>query len=438
MRPAACLNYWRCIISRPDPDLIPIFSLTSGQYAYNIHHSAQKYGILCTNLRSDSHLLSIPQTKVIMGVRRCGKSVFASQLFKDKPFAYLNFDDERLISIDSSSLNTILEIFYELYGNHTSLFPILFDEIQNIQGWELFINRLQRQGHNIVITGHLTGRHIPLVLFPFSFKEFLTYKNIAFPPPFTTTNKASLRRELLTYLETGGFPESLSERINPKQYLRSLYTDIIEKDIVIRHKIRMIQALKEISLFLVINHATRMSYNKIARTFHIKSVHTVMNYTTFLEEAYLFFFLRRWSSKQKERSTAPRKVYVIDHGLITALADISSPGWGRRYENVVAVELQRRCADKAEDVFCWQNNQQHEVDFVVHSNRRIKELIQVCYRLTDERIRNREFRSLIKASDELGCRNLTVITDDTDGAEEWDGRTIRLIPLWKWLLEKPD
>jgi predicted AAA+ superfamily ATPase len=112
------------------------------------------------------------QVKVIMGIRRCGKSILSYQLLKGKQFAYINFDDENLAGLSAEDLNDVLEVFYEAYGDYKY---ILLDEIQNIAGWELFVNRLQRQGFNTIVT----GRNIPLKLFPFSFREFVKYHGIA-------------------------------------------------------------------------------------------------------------------------------------------------------------------------------------------------------------------------------------------------------------------
>lgn len=391
-----------------------------------------------------------PLIKVILGVRRCGKSTLAFQLLEGKEFAYINFDDERLIGLEKEDLNKVLEGFYEIYGK---LGFILLDEVQNVYGWELFVNRLKRKGFNVIVTGsnarllskelatHLTGRHVSFELFPFSFKEFLRYHGIKFNLNLLSTEERGLiKNKLNDYLENGGFPERLRENVDVKQYLRSLYSTILEKDVIVRNKIRYVKSLREISNYLISNYSSSMSFNKIKNIFNIKSVHTVINYISFLEEAYLFFFLRRFSYKEKEQIIANRKVYVIDSGLINAISFKSFENLGRLYENVVALELMRRKSLGREEIYYWQDYQKREVDFVVKEGFKVKELIQVCHKIRDNETRERELRNLIIASKELKCKDLLVITEDKEGEEEieWFGvkRRVRYAPLWKWLLKE--
>ncbi len=384
--------------------------------------------------------------KVISGIRRCGKSTFAHLLLKNKQFAYLNLDDERLIALKTNDLNKILEIFYEIYGQPQY---ILLDEIQNIPGWELFTNRLKRQGFNVIITGsnanllskelatHLTGRHIAVELFPFSFREYLDYQGIPFNSPLSTRERALIKRELSTYIETGGFPETLKKNIMPKIYLRALYSTIIEKDIVIRHGIRLVKTFKDIANYLLSNHSNLMSFNKLKNIYNLKSIHTAKDYASYLEESYLFFFLKKMAFKQGESHVAPRKTYCIDTGLINALSLKFSPEWGKIYENIVAVELLRRTSIQEANLYYWQGPNKNEVDFVVKKGLPVNQLIQVCYDSSHFDTRKREIRSLMSASRMLGCRDLLIITDNEEGTEKIKDRKIRFIPLWKWLLEKP-
>jgi len=382
--------------------------------------------------------------KVITGIRRCGKSIFSYQLLRDKDFAYINFDDERLITLESEDLNNILEVFYEVYEKFKF---ILLDEVQNIIGWELFVNRLKRQGFNLIVTGsnakllskelatHLTGRHIALELLPFSFREFLNYKGIAMKSLFSTREIGLIKRNLDEYIKKGGFPETLKENIIPETYLQALYSTIINKDVVLRHKIRFVKTLKHIGGYLITNHSSLMSFNKIKNIFNLKSTHTALNYVSFLEESYLFFFLKRLSFKQKESLVANRKIYCIDTGLISSLSFKSSRDIGKLYENIVAIELLRKKALEGLDIYYWQDIYKHEVDFVLKQHLKIKQLIQVCYNIEDYDTKKREIKALLKASEELKCNNLHVITEDKEGKESADNKEIRYIPLWRWLLE---
>lgn len=384
------------------------------------------------------------QIKVIIGIRRCGKSILSYQLLKEKPFAYINFDDEKLANLTADDLNDVIEVFYEVYGKFKY---ILLDEIQNITGWELFVNRLQRQGFNIIVTGsnahllskelstHLTGRHITLKLFPFSLREFLKYYEIDVKNPdlLSTKDRGLLKKRFEEYLLTGGFPDVLKDPLSKKFYLQSLYSDILNKDIIIRYKIKFSMTLKEMANYFLSNTASFVSFNKLKNIFNLKSVHTALNYISFLEEAFLFFLVPRFSYKPKERQIANRRIYAIDTGMIDALSVTFSQNRGKIYENVVFLELMRR-SSQMHEIYYWQDIYQHEVDFVVKKGKHMSELIQVCCDINYD-TRKREISSLVKAAKELTCNKLVIITSDYENDEKVDGRKIRFVPLWKWLVE---
>lgn len=384
--------------------------------------------------------------KIITGPRRAGKSIFCYQLIKDKNFAYINFDDETLAGLKTEDLNLILKAFYEIYKDPEF---ILLDEVQNIEKWELFVNRLKRLGFNLIVTGsnakllskelatHLTGRHFSLELYPFSFREFLKFYELEYQQNYLTTRQIALiKRALEKFLLEGAFPETLKEP-SPKRYLSSLYSAILTKDIVLRHKIRLIKTIKEFSNYLISNFSCQITLNKLKKIFNLKSIHTAQNYLSFLEESYLVFLIERFSFKLRERVTAPRKVYVIDTGLINAVSVGSSKNIGRLYENLVAVELMRRKAFSQNlEIYYWQDYLGREVDFVVKEGAKIRQLIQVCYDVGSYDIKMRQLTSLIKADKEMRTKeiNLFVITSDYEGQEKIENKFIKFIPLWKWLL----
>ncbi len=393
-------------------------------------------------------LLSSSLVKVITGVRRCGKSILCAQLLERKKYGYINFDDEKLTGIAASELDQVLEAVYEVYGQIDFLF---LDEVQNINKWELFVNRLQRQGLNLVITGsnakllskelatHLTGRHIALELFPFSFREFLKYKQRG-SKISTSEDIGLLKKEFQEYLMKGGFPEILREP-SPSTYLNSLYSTIITKDILMRHRIRFARTFRDLAGYVITNFSKEVSYNKLKNIFNLGSDHTSKNYLNYLEETYLLFFMEKFSYKKKESLLENRKSYAIDTGLITAVSFQFSPSLSRLYENIVAVELLRRRALNIDtEIYYWKNAQQEEVDFVVKEKLTVMQLIQVSYSLQEESTRKREIRALLKASKDLHCDNLLVITSEQEGEETVDWfdlkGTIKFIPLWKWLLQK--
>lgn len=384
--------------------------------------------------------------KVVTGVRRCGKSVLIYRLLQGKNFAYMNFDDERLFNFDT---NQILSSFYEIYGKDFNL--VFLDEVQNLERWELFVNRLHRAGFNVFVSGsnakllskelatHLTGRHITMELLPFSFREYL--KAVEFKEDIQTTKGISiLKRELKNYLNLGGFPEIIMEKEDPKIYLRELYGNILERDIVSRYNISYKKTFREIAMSLISNPGRSVSYNKLKKQFGFGSDHTVKNYLSYLEEAYLIFLLNRFSYKPVEVEKSEKKVYIIDNGLINNVSLKFSEDYGRIYENLVAIELLRKKAfNPVLEIYYWKNPQQEEVDFVVKQGLKVKELIQVCYDIDDIKTKEREVRVLLKASKELKCKNLIIITANKEGEEQlsWFGikRKIKFMPLRKWLLE---
>jgi len=395
--------------------------------------------------------ISFPNILLILGIRRCGKSILSWQILKGKePFPYINFDDERLIEFTTKDFDKLLQAFYELYGDFDYL---ILDEPHNITGWELFINRLRRT-KKVIITGsnskmlagelatHLTGRYMDFVLSPFSFQEFLKFKNFSFEnKDFYSIKKIGLLKKMLEdYLKTGGFPESY---LFGREILVRIYTDILEKDVLKRYKVKKKKTFKEVSKFLISNSSSDFSLNKLKNVFGIKDIHTMKNWISFLENAYLILVLERFSFKLKEQAIAPKKIYCVDTGLANVIGFRLSEDRGKLIENLVAVELLRRKNywHTNWDIFYWKNHQQNEVDFVIKEGKRIKQLIQVCYDIENFKTKEREIKSLIKASRDLGCDDLLVITWDYESGEkvvtsstDKKEKGIKFIPLWKWLL----
>jgi len=377
--------------------------------------------------------------KAIIGVRRCGKSVLCHQLLKDRNYGYVNFDDERLIGVRAENLNDFLEVLKEISPDFKHL---LFDEIQNVAGWELFVNRLKRLGYNIVITGsnskllskelstHLTGRHFTAELYPFSFAEFLKYHNFIYSANdfYLTEKRAAIKRYLNAYLKTGGFPE-LGRIEQKNQYLRDLFDKIISRDVILRYKVKYVKDLKEIALYINSNFSSRMSYHQLCNLFYLKSVHTIKNYLNFLEEAYLIFQLHSFSYKMKNRVGYLKKIYGIDIGMINAVTSQLSPNWGKVMENLVFLELKRR----NHEVYFFEDLNS-EVDFVLKDGLQITQLIQVCFNIESPETKKREIAGLVKAADKLKSDNLTVVTWDYEAEEKFRRKKIKFTPLWKWLL----
>jgi len=378
---------------------------------------------------------------VIIGPRRSGKSFLAIHVLnKMGSFGYANFDDERLVEV--KDYDEIVNTIDSIYNNPKYL---LFDEIQNLEKWELFVNRLQRQGHNLVITGsnskllskelatHLTGRHSLTNVSPFSFHESLKLEDKEL-----TGNE--IKTKLFSYVTQGGYPEPLIKKLDHKDYLSTLFASIIYKDIVKRFRVRSVQAIEDLATYMISNIAKEFSYNTLTKVTKCKSVHTVEKYLNYLEEAFIFFKLNRFSSKVKEQMASNKKIYCVDNGFISAKAFKFSPDMGQLYENVVAIELKKLEMDGVANIYFWKSKQQEEVDFVVKQGLKVTHLIQVCFDVSDVKTKEREIRALIKAGKELKCKNLVAITEDYEAKEEisWFGveGNIRFIPLWKLLFEQ--
>jgi len=391
--------------------------------------------------------LGAPNAVVISGVRRSGKSVLAHLLLRGHEYGYITFDDERLAGFTSQDFNQLLAAWYELYG--ADLHYVLLDEIQNIPHWELFVNRVRRT-KRVVITGsnakllsgelatHLTGRYIDVTLYPFSFREFLRLKRIDAPSgkdlTRTTREIAVLRQQAEEYMIKGGFPEAHTVG---KTILQKLYGDVLNKDIIIRHRVRHGKTMKELAKHLLSMFGSEITYTKLQHIFSVKNVHTVKNYVDYLSSSFLIHLLERFSYKLKEQAVAPKKVYGIDTGLIESVSFQSSRNTGRLMENMVCIELLRRSSftGHAEEVYYWKDHRGREVDFVVKRGRKIVGLYQVCESLRDHAVRDRELGSLLRAGNELRCSRLFVITSEEDKEDRAQGKTVQYIPLWKWLLK---
>ncbi len=389
-------------------------------------------------------LLRYPNILAILGVRRSGKSVFTWLMLRGEKFGYINFFDERLASLRSEELSKVVQAFSELYSEVNYF---ILDEIQRVQGWERFVSRL-RTTKRIVITGSnsgllrgnlssfITGRHSDVVLFPFSFREFLKVNRVDLDRDWyqSDVKTATVKRLFNDFLIKGSFPEvqKFGTRI-----LQEIYRDIVENDIILQHKIRNREAIRSLSLYLASNICKEISFEKLTGYLSIKNGHTVAKYVGYLEEAYMFFLLQRFSFKLKEQFIAPRKVYVIDTGIADSISFRVGQDRGRQMENIVFVELMRRNQYLAlnQELYYWKDHRGREVDFVLKKGNEVVELIQVTYVSSRIEINDRETASLILASKELKCGALTVITWDYEAEELKEDKLIKFTPVWKWLLQ---
>lgn len=407
---------------------------------------AQSYKPQTWVSRKEESLFEFNSTlaQVVIGVRRSGKSTLCHKVLLQQGvrYGYVNFDDDRLANLQVEDLNTVLSCIYQLYGSDI---PYLFlDEIQNVDGWHLFVNRLLRIKIHVFVTGsnakllsselatHLTGRYNEIRLFPFSFSEYCTFHKID-TGGITTKADADRKRAFMNYINDGGFPEMQDMR-NKRGYVQSLIEAVLRKDIQKRFSIRNIEALRKITHHLINNSCQEINYESLSEILGIADK-TIKKYIDYLQQAFLVLSLTKHSYKSKERMRNA-KAYIVDPGLQNNRENALSPeniGW--RLENVIYIELLRRCANDFLDVYYYKpDSRAKEVDFVVCERDKAIELIQVAYDIDVPKAYERETSSLVKASSYFHCDNLVLIAFSRSRDIEVGGKVIHVRSAPEWLL----
>lgn len=373
--------------------------------------------------------LKSPQIKAILGPRRAGKSSLALTALQGHRYAYFNFEDEDLRSIPSAE--EILAACDTVYPNYEFLF---FDEIQIFPHWEKLLNRLERLGKNIIVTGSnskllsddigatLTGRHTIFELFPFSFAEFLTAR----PQERSATS-------YLQYLQSGGFPAVALGRTSPRDFLTTLWDSILLKDIAARHKIRRLNELRSL-LYLALMHAgSRVTLRSLERELNQQLNHSTINkFIDYGQAAYLCCMLTAYSYKPRVRVNAEKKLYTFDNGFYTAHQVTPQADYGKLLENNFFIELCRRGYKPNLDFFYWQGQNQNEVDFLLLKNGRPDALYQICATLDRPSTEHREVRALFSAGRELGVTDLNILTlMGNVGTLQENDQVARVIQIWQ-------
>ena len=380
--------------------------------------------------------------QVVIGVRRSGKSTLCFNALRKAGvhYAYANFDDERLEELETKDLDNVLQTLYKIYGKFDYLF---LDEIQNIDGWPLFVNRLLRQRIHIIITGsnakllstelatHLTGRHHKIELFPFSFKDWCSIKEVDYTR-LTTKNKGLLSKAYDEYFRQGGFPELISGEENSKEYISTLIDNIIGQDIKKRYKIRNIDALKRLAHHILNETPTLIVKETLQNIIGIKSERTLGNYLMYLNQTYLISTISKYSSRSRERARN-EKSYAIDVAFMDKRENaFSGENLGWRLETIVYLELLRRKAGTENDIYYYQGRSA-EADFVVCDGNKTLAVYQVSYDISNDKTRKREIKGCIAGAKATKCDNIFLITDHESEVIEEDGYTIQVIPIWEWL-----
>jgi predicted AAA+ superfamily ATPase len=373
----------------------------------------------------------VPATKsltthalVISGVRRCGKSTLLLQMLKrmeDKTVLFLNFDSPQLYEfslLDFSRLDNII--------NRQGATILFFDELQLVEGWEMYVRQKLDEGYKVVITcsnasllskelgTRLTGRHISQELFPFSYNEFLNFRAL-------TPNKESLE----TYLRLGGFPGFLKNE--DEDQLVTLFEDILNRDIVARYGIKDVKSLHRLASYLFSNIGNRVTATKLKQPLSIGATSTILNWFSHLELSYLISFLPMFSYSTKAQLINPRKVYAIDLGLVNVISNTLTEDRGRKLENLVFLHL-RKSFDEL-----YYFDEKGECDFVAVKNSQVIELVQVCYELTPDNLK-REKNGLLQAMRFFNLTKASIVTFSNSDLIKEDEYEIMVVPAFKYLL----
>jgi len=387
----------------------------------------------------------------LIGPRRAGKTfemffliTKIRQKYGNDKVLYINFEKVELQELSSKDLSAMLETYYEIYPNNKGKRIWLFlDEIQNVNGWEIFVRSSLDEGISVFLSGSsakllskeiatsMGGRNISYHIYPFSFKEFLTAKGFEIKKFYSSQEKALLHNLLEEFLKYGGYPEVILYSDQREKITQNIFDTAIYRDVIERGKIRNTVVMRELIKSLL--NSKEFSINKFFNYIKSRGMKTsktaLYKYADYLSDAFFVFFLRKHNLSYKKSAQSLPKVYFIDNSFLI-LHGIDDNG--RLLENLVFIELTRN----NKDIAYYQNSLKEEVDFVVKSGKKVMQLIQVCYDLSDFMTRERELRILIKASKEFNCKDLIVINMDEEKEEKVDGATIQFIPLWKWLLSQ--
>ncbi|MBI2411423.1 MAG: ATP-binding protein [Candidatus Kerfeldbacteria bacterium] len=383
----------------------------------------------------------LPHVVTIAGIRRCGKSTLLLQTMKrlQANSYYCNFEDERFVDFTVNDFNTLYEVFVQLHGEQNIFF---FDEIQNIPGWERFVRRMYNNGHKFYVTGSnaallskefstkLTGRHVTVPLYPFSFNEFLDFhKQKWSKKDFQYTKRRAILLGLFEkYMEEGGMPEYL--KYHNTNVLTEVYNDILYRDIVARYEIKEVKVLRELALYLLSNVATQFSYNALKKMLQLGSMNTVKSYIEYLENSFLFSTVNQFDYSLKKQQFAPKKIYCIDTSFINTIAFKHSENEGHILENIVYMALRRN----KEDIFYYRTEKGKEVDFLIRKGTKPTLLIQVALNLASAKTKERELSALIEAMDEWKMKTGYILTKNTTDTIKQNGKTIYILPVYQWLL----
>jgi predicted AAA+ superfamily ATPase len=400
---------------------------------------------------------SVRKAIVFVGMRRSGKTWVLYQLINAlqkkegslEKSLYINFEDDRLVGIEDQ-LQTILDAYFELYPQHigSSDLHFFFDEIHEVPGWEKFIRRLLDQEKiNLYLTGSsakmlskeiatsLRGRNLVREIFPFSFSEYLDYKDVKITQQLSSKQKIFVKHHLLHYLEFGGFPETLDASPALHRELLQGYIDtVIYRDIVERYHVTNTSVLRYLLRHCLQNAASILSVHKIYLNFrsqgHAIGKTALYQFMDYFEDAYCLFSISAYEFSYRKSQLKPKKIYPVDTGMITAFTLKSTTEMAARLETAVFLHLRRR----TEDIYYYHTVVGKEVDFITLSAAGQLKLFQVSLSLKESKTKERELSALIEAMKELNVSEGTIITldDEADVIHTING-VVQVISLWQFL-----
>lgn len=400
---------------------------------------------------------------VCIGVRRSGKSTYLFQVIdrllnegvNRRNILYLNFFDDRLHNLKQEGLGLITEAYYSLYPEkkNTETVYCFFDEIQTVEGWEPFVDRMMRTEQcEVYLTGsssqmlsreiatQMRGRALSWEIFPFSFREFLDYKGIDWAGPLSTKKRLTVQKAFEEYWETGGFPEvaGLDRHMRIKIH-QEYFHAVLFRDLVERHDVSHPKAVTDLAHRLIDNTASLYSINNL--TGYLKSLghkapkSAVSDYLEWFEDAYFLFTVRIFDASLARSKTNPKKIFCVDHALVTSVASGILINAGHLLENLIFTALRRISSN----IYYYKSKGGLEVDFVVQMRGRSRLLVQVCESLLEPLTRKREVVALSEAMVELGLKSGTIVTRNEEGEiEVANKKRIKIIPVWRFLLDLPE
>ena len=395
----------------------------------------------------------------IIGMRRTGKTVFVYQMMahlmkqgiKKQQLLYINFEDDRLISLQAKDLSKLTDVFYRLYPElKDQRCYLFFDEIQTAPEWERYVRRLiDTENVQITITGSsskllskeiatsLRGRSIATEVFPFNFTEVLEHEKISYNNSnhFGSKKIALLLNRFQRYLTQGGFPEVQGLKPQIQHQLLQEYVDIvILRDIVERHKVTNIQPLRALINHVLSSPSTLFSVNKFfnsMKTMGIKcGKNTLYDFLGYLNDAYLIFQVSIYSQSERIKRVNPTKIYAVDTGLSFCYSHAIHPDWWRLLENFIYLHLRKQHFNIA--YYKTKNGQ--EVDFIIRTWNGEQWLIQVSWQIDQQQTRQREISALSAAMIETGIKLAFIITFNQQEIIQVESGQITVIPAWKWCL----